>query len=42
MLPGWPQQMVRFSEEGSVLNYGVAGAKESDDQENFQLEILKF
>ena len=35
---GWSQQMLRFIDEGTVLNYGV---KEFDVQGRYVLEILK-
>ena len=39
---GWPQQMLRFSSEGKVLNCGVTVVKELDVQEKFKLENLRF
>ena len=34
--------MLRFSDEGTVLNYGEPGAKKFDVQEKFKLELLRF
>ena len=33
---GWSQQMLRFSSEGTALNYGVSVAKELDVHEEFK------
>ena len=38
---GWPQQILRFSGEGTVLNLGLTVAKEFDVQEKLKLEILR-
>ena len=36
---GWSKQMLRFSVEGTALNYGVSVAKEFDVQEKFKHEM---
>ena len=38
----WWQQLLRFSGEGTKLNYGVTVAKDCDVQEKFDIWNLKF
>ena len=38
----WSEQMLRVSDEGTVLNSGTTVAKDFDVQENVKLKILRF